>query len=242
MKNPVKCGLCTSVKAMEISASVSIEELVRRCAASRSPEAWEEFVRRFHRLIATVILRTAGRLGDASKQTVDDLLQETYLKLCADNFRILRSFQEQHPDAFTGYVKVLTANVVRDHFKSAHTQKRGAGQLEQIGEDFVPPATDDSAGSPQSIERAVLIQEITRHLDQALAGPDHERNRRIFWLHYRAGLSARAIADLPGIRLTPKGVESILSRLTKDLRQRMAEPHIPLKRQMQREPEGFLSA
>jgi RNA polymerase sigma-70 factor, ECF subfamily len=229
---------------METPASISIEELVRRCAASRSPEAWEEFVRRFHRLIATVILRTAGRLGDASKQTVDDLLQETYLKLCADNFRILRSFQQQHPDAFTGYVKVLTANVVRDHFKSAHTQKRGAGQLEQIEEDFIPPAADDSAGSPESIERAVLIEEITRHLDLALAlaGPDHDRNRRIFWLHYRAGLSARAIADLPGIRLTPKGVESILSRLTKDLRQRMAEPHVPLKKQMRREPEGFLSA
>jgi RNA polymerase sigma-70 factor, ECF subfamily len=229
---------------METPASVSIEELVRRCAASRSPEAWEEFVRRFHRLIATVILRTAGRLGDASKPTVDDLLQETYLKLCADNFRILRTFQQQHPDAFTGYVKVLTANVVRDHFKSAHTQKRGAGQLEQIEEHFIPPAADDSAGSPESIERAVLIQEITRHLDLALAlaGPDQDRNRRIFWLHYRAGLSSRAIADLPGIGLTPKGVESILSRLTKDLRQRMAEPPIPLKRQMQREPEGFLSA
>jgi RNA polymerase sigma-70 factor, ECF subfamily len=227
---------------METPASVSIEELVRRCAASRSPEAWEEFVRRFHRLIATVILRTARRLGDASKQTVDDLLQETYLKLCADNFRILRTFQQQHPDAFTGYVKVITANVVRDHFKSVHTQKRGAGQLEQIAEDFIPPATNDSAGSPQSIERAVLIQELTRHLDLCIAGPDYQRNRRIFWLHYRAGLSARAIADLPGIRLTSKGVESILSRLTKDLRQRMAEPHIPPKRQMQCEPEGFLSA
>ena len=227
---------------METYASLSIENLVRRCAASRSPEAWEEFVRRFHRLIATVILRTAGRLGDASKQTVDDLLQETYLKLCADNFRILRSFEEQHPDAFTGYVKVITANVVRDHFKSAHTQKRGAGQLEQIEEDFVPPATQDSAGSPESIERSVLIQELTRHLDSCLAGPDYERNRRIFWLHYRAGLSARAIADLPGIRLSSKGVESILSRLTRDLRQRMAEPHVPPRKQMQAEAEGFLSA
>jgi RNA polymerase sigma-70 factor, ECF subfamily len=227
---------------MEPTASVSIEELIRRCATSRSPEAWEEFVRRFHRLIATVILRTAGRLGDASKHTVDDLLQETYLKLCADNFRILRTFEQQHPDAFTGYVKVITANVVRDHFKSVHTQKRGSGQLEQIEEDFVPSATEGSAGSPQSIERAVLIQELNRHLDLCTAGPDHERNKRIFWLHYRAGLSARAIADLPSIRLSSKGVESILSRLTRDLRQRMAEPHVPPKRQMQTEPEGFLSA
>jgi RNA polymerase sigma-70 factor, ECF subfamily len=227
---------------METYASISIENLVRRCSTSRNPEAWEEFVRRFHRLIATVTLRTAGRLGDASRQTVDDLIQETYLKLCADNFRILRTFEQQHPDAFTGYVKVLTANIVRDHFKSIHTQKRGAGQLAPIEEDLIPIAAGNTAGSPQSIERAVLIKEIGRHLDLCLAGPDRERNRRIFWLHYRAGLSARAIAGLPGVRLTPKGVESILMRLTKDLRQRMAAPLFPLKEQLRPEPEGFLSA
>jgi RNA polymerase sigma-70 factor (ECF subfamily) len=227
---------------MESYSSISIEELVRRCAASRSAEAWEEFVRRFHRLIATVIIRTANRLGDSSKQTVDDLIQETYLKLCADNFRILRSFEQQHPDAFTGYVKVLTANVVRDHFRSFHTKKRGAGHLEQIGEDFVPAAGEDSAGSPKSIERAVLILEITHHLDICLAGPDQERNRQIFWLHYRAGFSARAIADLPGIGLTTKGVESIIMRVTKDVRERVADPRLGLQNQIQREPEGFLPA
>src|SRR5271156_4584186 len=182
-------------------SSMSIEELVRQCSVSRSPEAWEEFVRRFHRLIAVVILRTASRFGDSSKQTVDDLIQETYLKLCADNFRSLRGFEQQHPGAFTGYIKVVTANVVRDHFKASYSQKRGAGHLEQIEDDFVPVAGEDSAGSPKSIERAVLIQEIARHLEFCVAGPDQERNRQIFWLHYRAGLSARAIAELPGIAL-----------------------------------------
>ena len=70
---------------METYSSISTQELVRRCSASRNPEAWEEFVRRFHRLIATVVLRTAGKLGDSSRQTADDLIQETYLRLCKDN-------------------------------------------------------------------------------------------------------------------------------------------------------------
>ena len=227
---------------MDGYSSLSIEELVRQCSASSSPQAWEEFVRRFHRLIATVILRTASRLGDSSKQTVDDLIQETYLKLCVDNFRILHSFRQQHPDAFTGYVKVVTANVVRDHFKSAHAKKRSAGNLEQMEENFVPIAGEDSAGSPKSIERAILIQEITRHLDICIAGPDQERNRHIFWLHYRAGLSARAIAVLPGIGLTTKGVESIILRITRELRERMAEPRVGVHDQILRRPEGFVPA
>jgi RNA polymerase sigma-70 factor (ECF subfamily) len=227
---------------MESYSSISIEELVRRCAASQTPELWEEFVRRFQRLIATVILRTASRLGDSSKQTVDDLIQETYLKLCADDFHILRSFEQQHTDAFIGYVKAVAANVARDHFKASQTKKRGAGHVEHFDDDFVPAASDASAGSPKSIERAVLIQEVAQHLELCVAGPDQERNREIFWLYYRAGLSARAIADLPGVELTTKGVESIIMRITRELRERMAEPKVRVREQVRRGPEGFIPA
>ena len=223
-------------------SSVSTEELVRLCSASHSPEAWTEFVHRFHRLIATVILRTAGRFGDSSTQTVDDLIQETYLKLCADDFRLLRHFEQQHPGAFVGYIKVVTANVVRDHFKASHTQKRGSGRLERFEDDLVPVAAEDSFGSPRSIERAVLIKQIAGHLEVCVAGPDQDRNRRIFWLYYRAGLSARAIADLPGIGLSAKGVESIIMRVTRELRERMAEPSMGTEGPIPRSPEGFLPA
>jgi RNA polymerase sigma-70 factor, ECF subfamily len=227
---------------MESYSSISIEELVRRCAESRKAEPWEEFVRRFQRLIATVILRTASRLGDSSRQTVDDLIQETYLKLCADNFRVLRSFEQQHTDAFIGYIRAVAVNVARDHFKASYSQKRGAGHVEHFDEDFVPAASDASAGSPTSIERAVLIHEVTQHLEFCVAGPDQERNREIFWLYYQAGLSARAIAGLQGIGLTTKGVESIILRITKELRERMAEPKVGVRDQVRRGPEGFLPA
>jgi RNA polymerase sigma-70 factor, ECF subfamily len=204
--------------------SLTIEELVRRCTASGEIGAWEEFVRRFHRLIATVVLRTALRLGDSSTQTVDDLIQETYLKLCSDNFRLLRNFDERHPDAFLGYLKVVTANVVRDSFKSFRTQKRGSDRIRDIPDYAVPAAGEDSAGSPKFIEREVLIQEIQRCLDLCVVGTNRERNNKIFWLHYRTGLSAGAIACLPGIGLETKGVETVISRITQDLRKRLAAP------------------
>jgi RNA polymerase sigma-70 factor (ECF subfamily) len=226
---------------MDNLSSLSIEELVRCCAASSRVDAWEEFVRRFHRLIASVVLRTAARFGDSSRQTVDDLIQETYLKLCADKFRILRNFEQQHPDAFLGYIKVLAANVVRDHFKASYSQKRGANQVEDIKDEFVA-AGEDSAGSAKSIERAVLIQEIQHHLVFCVTGPDQERNSNIFWLHYRAGLSARAIAELPGIGLTTKGVESIIMRITRELRERMSSPKTGAPREVRDPSEGIMPA
>jgi RNA polymerase sigma-70 factor, ECF subfamily len=207
---------------MELYSSLSVEDLVRRCCASGGIAAWEEFVRRFHRLIAKMVLRAAVRFGDSSTQTVDDLIQETYLKLCSDNYRILREFEHRHPDAFIGYVQVVAANVARDHFKASYSKKRGANQVEGIPDDAVLASREDSAGSPRAIERAVLIEEIQRHLDLIVTGADKDRNRQIFWFYYRAGLSSGAIAALPGIGLSTKGVESLILRITRELRERMA--------------------
>lgn len=209
---------------MEDLPSISIEQLVRRCCASGDIEAWEEFVRRFHRQIATVVLRTSSRLGDCSAQTVDDLIQETYLKLCRSNFQILREFEERHPNAFLGYLKVLAANVVRDHFKSSHAHKRGIQVSHELVDSVTPTSSLISANSPEGIERTVLLQQIQAHLDECVSGPEQERNRRIFWLYYRAGLTASAIANLPGIGLTTKGVESLILRVTRELRGRIGCP------------------
>ncbi len=203
-------------------SSTSPEELVRLCSASGDAEAWGEFVRRFHRLIAAVVLHTAGRLGDASTETADDLIQETYLKLCADDFRLLRNFDSRHSEAIFGYIKVVTANVVRDHFKSLRSEKRGAGQIVETPELFVPVADGSGLGGADAIERQVLIKDVQRHLEVCTAGPEQARNCRIFWLYYQAGLAASAIATLPEVNLTTKGVESLIFRITRDLRERMA--------------------
>jgi RNA polymerase sigma-70 factor (ECF subfamily) len=45
-----------------------------------------------------------------------------------------------------------------------------------------------------------------------------ERDRNLFWLYYLQGLTAEEIAELPGIGLTCKGVESALRRVTRCLR------------------------
>ncbi len=89
-----------STLALVDYASLSPEELVLACRQTDDAAAWREFVGRFHRLIATVALRVARRWGESSPQLIDDLVQETYLKLCDDNFRMLRKFKSHHPDAF----------------------------------------------------------------------------------------------------------------------------------------------
>src|SRR5258708_37960704 len=114
-KNPVEFG--TTRDSMDPYSSLTVEELVRRCAHAGDVAAWEEFVRRFHRLFAKVILRACSTLTDSSKESVDDIIQDTYLKACANGFRLLREFDHRHPNAFVGVLQVVATNLARDPFK-----------------------------------------------------------------------------------------------------------------------------
>jgi RNA polymerase sigma-70 factor (ECF subfamily) len=189
---------------------------------------WSEFVRRFHPLITTVVLRTARNWSEPTTTLLDDLVQETYLKLCADDCRLLRNFRSQHPCAIFGFLKVVTANVVHDHFKASHAAKRGGGSVPASleGQEGNQEQVKDSAPgcSSSSIDQTILLQQIDRCLRRTIAPTELTRSRRIFWLYYRCGLSARAIASLPDINLTTKGVESTLFRLNRLVRTAFGEP------------------
>jgi len=181
-------------------------------------------MRRYHRLIAGVVFRTTQKWGESSPTTMDDLIQEAYLKLCADNYRLLRAYDQRHSDAIYGYLKVITANVVHDRFKALHSEKRGG---DQIVEDLTTVENRSDAGqgfgSQTVMEREILLREIDGLLQDNAPANTADRDRTIFWLYYRQGLTTKAIAALPAIGLTIKGVESTISRLTKLIRRHMVE-------------------
>ena len=204
---------------------MSEEELIRACAESNDCAAWEEFVGRFHKPISLSILRTAYQWSQAPRQVVDDLVQETYLKLCTDRCRLLLEFAVQHPTALCGYIKAIAVNVAHDHFKALHSQKRGAGEVGQLPEGSEPKALGSSLGGQDAIEREVLFKQINLCLETCSAGPDQQRDCLIFWLYYQQGMSAKAIAALPTVGLSAKGVETAILRLTRLVREQVVGLH-----------------
>jgi len=189
-------------------------QLVRKCAGSHDPELWQEFIRRFQPVIAAAVLRAACPFGDPPRQLLDDLIQDTYLKLCESDSRMLRSFRPQGENSIFGYLKVVAANIVRDHFKSELAGKRGAGQIDTFEEPFEIDSKTKGANGETPIYRNVQLQEIDKALLKVTAGKDQQRKCAIFWLRHRQGLTASEIAALPSIGLSTEGVESVLLRLT----------------------------
>jgi RNA polymerase sigma-70 factor (ECF subfamily) len=194
-------------------------ELMLHCLRTGEESAWGEFVRRFQPLIAGVAFRIARQHGSTSSHTIDDLVQETYLKLYSERLRILRSFTPASGEAVYGYVKVFTANLVKDHFKEHCAAKRGGA--------VVTTSIDESSRVEHVVrmdttnailERKLLLAEVRAWLAVSVLGPHAERDCEIFWLYYRLGYSARDIAALPRIGLSTKGVESTILRLTRGVR------------------------
>ncbi|MBI4907410.1 MAG: sigma-70 family RNA polymerase sigma factor [Acidobacteria bacterium] len=195
--------------------SLELRQLITACAEGSDGRQWEEFVRRVHPVIASVVLRATRRFSQTSRDVVEDLVQETFVRLCADRCRVLRNFQATEGEAIFALVRTIAFNTTMDFFRGELAQKRGAGQLEIPLDVYAESAIPDHAETGHA-DREMLLEEIDNRLVHSGVRP---QDRRIFWLHYRHGITSRAIAALTGGEFTPKGVESVIRRMTQDIRQ-----------------------
>lgn len=195
-------------------------KLLQLCLMKSEEGAWCEFVRRYQPLMASVIVKTLRRRIRPRPALVDDLVQETYLKLCADNSKALRAFDPRHDDALAGFLKVVASNVAQDYLRKSLCRKRGSGK----GEDDLEQANPCKAcvaSSADSMEREIVLGQVERCLEKELSGPHLTRDCKIFWLYYRDGLTAKAISLRSDIGLSIKGIESTLMRLTQLVRTKL---------------------
>jgi len=191
-------------------------DLFRACAGSPDAAPWEEFVRRYGLLIARTAYRVARRWTNPTPELVDDLVQECYARLCSKNATVLLGFTQQSPGSDFSYVKVFAARIVHDHFKSLRATRRDNSRTVPLS------SVTEPAQSREAAERAMVLREVEKCLARNANGAAGARDRRIFLLHYRCGMTAKEISELPVVGLSAKGVESSLSRIVKRLRSAFA--------------------
>ena len=84
-----------------------------------------------------------------------------------------------------------------------------------------PEAAETGSRQPRNNRFGVFLNEIDEHLKRGLTGPDQERDRTIFWLYFRQGMSTKEIASLAAVGLSAKGVGSVIDRMKHCLRQQV---------------------
>jgi RNA polymerase sigma-70 factor (ECF subfamily) len=197
---------------------LALSHQLQLCLRTNNEHLWTEFIHLTQPMIAGIIVKAMRRWRNPCPAMVDDLVQETYLKLCANDFKYLREFVCEHENALFGFLKVVASHVVHDHFRNYYSQKRGSGKEDEELEQ-VSLRIPDASASANGIEREILFQEISECFKTHAAGPNFPRDYAIFWLYYVQGYTAKAISRFPNIGLTVKGVESTLLRLTRLVRE-----------------------
>jgi RNA polymerase sigma-70 factor (ECF subfamily) len=196
---------------------MSHAELVRLCSDGASSAAWQEFVSRYQAILESSAAGVARRWGSSSREELDDLMQEIYLKLCANRAELLQEFRDERPEALFGYLRVIGVNTAHDYFRSRAAAKRGGLVTEQMAEWHEAKAVRETGAT----ERRLMLLEIDRIMCKHTETENGPRDRAVFRLYYRHGMTAKAIAELPGIGLSLKGVEGVVYRLTSSIRKEM---------------------
>jgi len=127
----------------------------------------------------------------------------------------------QNPDGILAYLKKVAANATHDYFRHGRSQSAGGSQTHVSTSDIDVQGGKEVHGSQDRIAFQILLNEIDEHLKEHLTGPDKERDRTIFWLYFRQGMSTKEIGSLPTIGLSTKGVGSVIERLKRCIRERI---------------------
>jgi RNA polymerase sigma-70 factor (ECF subfamily) len=196
----------------------SVNDLAKACAHSADAAEWEEFLRRCTPLASLVALRVSRMWVSGSPPAmVDDIVQEVFLKLCEQERRILRTFEPRGEDSFFGLLRIVSGSVANDYFRRMYSTKRGGKVVAASFDENGALLAASREPQPAQMQRSVLLVELDQKLRSApevISG----RDRALFWLYYRQGLTAEEIASLSGAGLTAKGVESALRRVATWLR------------------------
>ena len=196
----------------------SVNELAKACSRSTDASEWEELVRRCVPLASLVALRVARSWeSNPSPATVDDIVQEVFVKVCEQERRVLREFEPRGEDSFFGLLRIVAVSVANDHFLRLHSAKRGGNQVTTLLIDDGPTSGAGNGNGGADAHWPVLLEQLDRKLRSAPAVIG-QRDRALFWLYFRQGFTAEEIARLPAAGLTAKGVESALRRVTLWLR------------------------
>ena len=205
---------------MRLHEHLTDAELVRLLLTTEDEalreELCKEFVRRFQPVIAGVVVKRLLRYTRwINPADVDDLVQETFLKICKDDFKVLRSFEFRHENALRAFLKVMAANVVEDYLRKKNRDTDGGGQEPEDIDDLSHPPSDRSRAA-ESIFNNIRKNEIDKCLQRRKDEPNFARDYKTFWLYFRDGFTAQEIFQAPDLGFkSVKGVESALLRLCK---------------------------
>ena len=186
----------------ESSTSASLLERVRQF----EPEAWQ----RLSKLYSPLVYRWCRQAGVQDSDAAD-VVQEVFRAVAS---AISRFRYDQPDDTFRGWLRTITSNKIRDHFRRQQGKKDaegGTGAQLRLAE--VPdPLLDEDEPSEQNIIRQSVHQAL-----EWIRGDFEQRTWEAFWKSQVEEQSTQDIAKQ--LEMTPAAVRKAKYRVLRRLRE-----------------------
>ncbi len=136
--------------------------------------------------------RVVSRSGGAAH--ADDLVQEVWLSLLADEARALLDFQPDRGVSFEGYVGMLSERAAWKVLRRGQAQKRG-GHLRLVELDYATEQAAESANPAAVAEARDMAARLGEHLGEHLP----PRGQLIFRYVFTDGCTVQQTAECLGV-------------------------------------------
>ena len=209
---PSNFKIASTEQTIALWQEIPDRQLVEFCLQGLE-EAWVELLRRYHRLILSVLIKTIPASLHRSI-ILRDLLQEVLAKICANSLRVLREFEWRHEGSLRGLLQVISSTVAHDYLRRWLNQSRDMRREFPLEEcEYVRK----NHHSYSAIEQKILLEQLARRLWQLIYDePNHIRDIAMFLLYYGHGLRSAELARI--YQLNIKTVETKLARLSRLVR------------------------
>ena len=202
-------------------------ELLRACQAHPQDEAyWSEFIHRFNALLVRSIA-TAWRRATSgewpAREVAADLLQDCYIAIVKDDYRLLRNFRGASDGEVEAYLAHAAIHQTISYLRARGAQKR---QAELVSwEDMLETGQVSGldAGRNLRLQPQLALHEVRQVLQEVFRGPHSQRDILIFLLHIRDGWSTAEIAAMKLCDLQSTSIANLLSQMKSRLKKYLAE-------------------
>jgi RNA polymerase sigma-70 factor, ECF subfamily len=191
-------------------SSATSRSLLARVQADE-PQAWERLVT----LYAPLVLHWCRRRG-LQDQDVADVFQEVFQAVVSH----VAGFRRDRPgDTFRGWLRTITQNKLRDHFRKRGGEAQGVGgssAREHLAQLPGPQPAEDEPALDVAVERALFARAL-----ELIRAEFEERTWAAFW---GTAVEGRATKDVAAdLAMSPGAVRVAKSRVLHRLRAELGD-------------------
>lgn len=192
-------------------SSGTSRSLLERVRAD-DPLAWERLVA----LYAPLVLHWCRR-WDLQDEDAADIFQEVFQAVATH----IAAFRKEKPgDTFRGWLRTITHNKVRDHFRRLGREPAGVGGTDAHLRLCQLPAPDAAPEEESVVEEKAERQLFYRALD-LIRAEFADRTWQAFWRTTVEGQAAKDVAD--DLAMSPGAVRVAKSRVLQRLREELGD-------------------